>query len=570
MSANPVVAYFSMEIALDPSVPTYAGGLGILAGDTLRSAADLGIPMVGVTLAHRRGYFHQVLDSQGRQSEEPVRWSIDDFAERLDTRIEIQVEDRPVRVAAWRYRMRGVGDFEVPVFLLDTELPENDAAARQLTDSLYGGDSRHRLCQEAVLGLAGLRMLRALGYDEIARFHLNEGHAALVIVGLVEESAAVDGGRTAAARLEAVRTRCVFTTHTPVPAGQDRFSRDLVARVLGESRCALLEICAGKSEINLTEIALSGSRFINGVAMRHGEISRGMFPSYPIHSITNGVHVRTWATPAIAQLYDRHLPDWSRDALCLRYAISIPLEEIWSAHREAKRALLAAVNRESNAGFDQDVFTLGLARRATAYKRLGLVFRDLERLRAIARAEGPLQIVLAGKAHPRDEDGKQIIQSIHRARDALRGDVAVAYLPNYDMSLARLLCGGSDVWLNTPIPPLEASGTSGMKAAVNGVPSLSILDGWWIEGHVEGMTGWAIRGDDAARGGAGGDEADAEALYRALAGAVMPCFYKQHEQFVRIMRYAIAINAAFFNSERMLWQYLHSAYHVELGVGTPV
>ncbi len=560
------VVYLSMEIALEPAMPTYSGGLGVLAGDTLRSAADLEIPLVGVTLAHRKGYFQQTLDPEGRQREEPEDWQIGDFAELLEARAEIEIEGQPLRIAAWRYWIEGATGFRVPVYLLDADLPENGDSARRLTDVLYGGDGRHRLSQEAILGLGGLRLLRALGHRNVLRFHMNEGHAALVVLGLLEEEAAARAGRAGARGLELARDHCVFTTHTPVPAGHDRFPPELVAAVLGEARYKLLHECLGDGEINMTELALRGSRFVNGVAMRHGEISRGMFPSYPIHSITNGVHVQTWAAQPFQVLFDRFLPDWRRDALSLRYAISIPHEEIWSAHQTAKRVLLEALSRLAGAHFDPDVLTLGFARRATAYKRATLLFHDLERLRALVQGAGRLQIAFAGKAHPRDEEGKGIIEQVHRARDALAGEIAIAWLPDYDLALGKLLCAGCDVWLNTPIPPLEASGTSGMKAAVNGVPSLSILDGWWVEGHIEGHTGWAFGAREPSEQGVRSDDADADSLYEVLGQSVIPCFYGRRAEFVEMMRQSIAINGSFFNTERMLWQYLHGAYRIPRGV----
>jgi starch phosphorylase len=364
------------------------------------------------------------------------------------------------------------------------------------------------------------------------------------------------------AALEAVREHCVFTTHTPVPAGHDQFPADMARRVLGERFWAMLTACWDNASLNMTELALRCARYINGVAMKHGEVSRGLFPGYPIHSITNGVHAATWASPSFQQLYDQHLPDWRRDALSLRYAVGIPPGELWQAHQEAKRALLDAVNRETNAGMDCDVLTIGFARRATAYKRFLLIFHDLDRLVRIVKQTGPIQIIFAGKAHPRDQEGKAIIRHVHGVRDRLQSTLTVAYLPNYDMQTAKLLCAGADVWLNTPVPPLEASGTSGMKAAVNGVPSLSTLDGWWIEGHVEGVTGWAIgeRIETCDRPDSGLDACHAALLYDALERRVIPCFYQERTRFQEIMRHAIALNGSFFNTHRMVAQYLHMAY----------
>jgi starch phosphorylase len=570
VTKTPLVAYFSMEIGLESSIPTYSGGLGVLAGDTIRSAADLEVPMVAVTLLHRHGYFYQRLDAQGRQTEEPVVWSVNDFLEPQSARASVEIEGRPVQIRAWRYLVQGVTGFQVPVYLLDTDLPENQPQDRKPTDVLYGGDSAYRLSQEVVLGIGGIRMLRALGYHQIARFHMNEGHSALLVLALFEEQLATAGAEAKVTpdMIEAVRRQCVFTTHTPVAAGHDQFPNELVQRILGTSHCEWLQVCSQVGGLNMTDLALHNSQFINGVAMKHGEVSRDMFPGYPIHCITNGVHPTTWTAPSLQALYNRYLPDWQRDALLLRYAIDIPCAAIWEAHQAAKRALVAYINRETNAGFDRDVLTLGFARRATAYKRALLIFNDLERLRAIAKQAGPLQLVFAGKAHPKDQEGKEVIRQMYEARDALRGVVSVAYLANYDMELGRLLCGGADVWLNTPLPPREASGTSGMKAALNGVPSLSVLDGWWIEGHIEEVTGWSI-GDSTEVSLKTSQQLDADhadALYQKLAERVLPCFYQEREHFLTIMRHAIAQNGAFFNTQRMVWQYLHNAYRAPQGL----
>ncbi|MCP9448120.1 MAG: alpha-glucan family phosphorylase [Nitrospira sp.] len=562
---QPLVAYFSMEIGIDPGMPTYAGGLGVLAGDTIRSAADLDIPMVAVTLLHRRGYFYQRLDEQGWQREEPVAWPINDFCHPLSQHVTVEIENRTVRVGAWQIRVRGETGGEVPVYLLDTDLPDNEPWDRTLTDMLYGGDDRYRLCQEVVLGFGGYRLLRALGYNHIRRFHLNEGHAALLVLALLEEKLASRSTeeQVPADLIDAVREQCVFTTHTPVPAGHDQFPQDLARRVLGDRRCLWLDACLQDQSLNMTRLALRGSRFVNGVAMKHGEVSTSLFPGYPIHSITNGVHAVTWAAPSFQLLFDRRLPDWRRDQLSLRYAIGIPVQEIWEAHAVAKQALIDYVNREANAGFDRDVLTIGCARRATAYKRSTLIFHDVDRLVSIAERAGPLQLVFAGKAHPRDHEGKQMIRRIHEMRQTLRDKIGVVYLPNYDITLARLLCAGSDVWLNTPLPPTEASGTSGMKAAINGVPSLSVLDGWWIEGHAEDVTGWSIGNREPGKElDQDLDAVHAAELYRKLDEKILPLFYGERDHFLEIMRHAIALNGGFFNTQRMVLQYLHKAYRL--------
>jgi starch phosphorylase len=552
------IAYFSMEIALESTIPTYSGGLGVLAGDTVRSAADLGLPMVAVSFVHRAGYFRQRLDAEGNQSHEPDRWSPQDRLEPLGVSAEIEIEGRRVSLCAWRYRVRGVGGAEVSVYLLDTDLPENDERDRGLTDSLYGGDPRYRLAQEAVLGIGGVTLLRNLGEKEIATYHLNEGHSALLIVSLLGERLYERLDPTPTEEdVRAVRQRCVFTTHTPIPAGHDRFPYDLVREVLGERRTALLAKAGALDggELNMTALALRGSRYVNGVAKRHSQISQALFPSYPVKSITNGVHAVTWASPPFAELFDRHIPEWRHDNAYLRYAETIPLREIDDAHGRSKAALLAEVSRRTGVDFLPGVLTIGFARRAAAYKRADLLFSEAQRLHDIAERFGPLQAIFAGKAHPQDAEGRDVIRRVHAARGVLEPGIRVVYLENYDMDLAAQVVAGVDLWLNTPLPPMEASGTSGMKAALNGVPSLSILDGWWIEGCVENVTGWAIGGDDAARDPGG----DASTLYDVLA-RVVALYYGDPEAYSRVRRSAISLNGSFFNTQRMLAQYALNAY----------
>jgi starch phosphorylase len=559
------VAYFSMEIGLEGGMPTYSGGLGVLAGDTLRSAADLKFPMVGVTLLHRKGYFYQRLDSGGWQREEPVEWVVEDCLEEMPQRVAVTIESRPVQLRAWCYEVRGVGGFSVPVYFLDTDLPENAEWDRSLTHYLYGGDAHYRLCQETVLGIGGIKMLRALGYEDIDRFHMNEGHASLLTLELLEEAARKFARRFPTPEdIEAVRKQCVFTTHTPVPAGQDQFPTDLVNRVLGPRQVFHLDQMKGvfccDGVLNLTFVALNLSHYVNGVAKKHGEVSRLMFAPYVIDSITNGVHAATWTAPAVQQLYDRYIPGWREDNFSLRYALAIPAQEVWGAHAHAKRELVQYVNRETNAGLDGDTLTLGFARRATTYKRADLLLQDVERLKQIAARSGHFQVVYAGKAHPQDQGGKDLIKRIFGLKEGLKPAVKIAYLENYDMELGRLITAGVDVWLNTPLPPHEASGTSGMKAALNGVPSLSVLDGWWIEGHIEGVTGWSIGERPVEPGSRGDRSGDAASLYAKLEQVVIPAFYQGRDRFIEMMRHVIALNGSFFNTQRMLQQYVLKAY----------
>jgi starch phosphorylase len=571
------IAYFSMEIGIDNGIPTYSGGLGVLAGDTILSASDLGIPLVAFTLLYRKGYFTQRLDPSGAQREEPVEWKVSDYLEPMEPTVSVRLNGRSVQVRTWKYAAKGLSGHTVPVFFLDTDLPENSEWDRTLTNHLYGGDPHYRLCQEAVLGIGGLKMARALGYGHIRRFHMNEGHAALLTIELLQE-AARSGGRALiqSPDVDAVRRACVFTTHTPVSAGHDRFPVQLVQNILGplESRfdmhdpgvVTLLgkllgkpeatraeELLDGNSSFNMTYLALNLSRYVNGVAKRHGEVSRNMFPGFAIEAITNGVHAGRWTAPAFQRIYDRYIGGWRKDNFALRHAAGIPKLELWNAHIECKTRLIDYVNTKTGSGMDVGPLTIGFARRAAAYKRPQLLFSDLERLRHISNRVGRLQIIYAGKAHPDNHPGKETIRRIFEAMEALKPDVAVAYLADYDMEIGALMTAGSDVWLNTPEPPMEASGTSGMKAALNGVPSFSIVDGWWVEGHVEGVTGWSIgTGDDRNQ--------DAASLYQKLEETIAPLFYREPDRFLDIVQRVIAFNGSFFTTHRMLHEYVVNAY----------
>lgn len=559
---TPRIAYFSMEIALQSDIPTYAGGLGVLAGDTLRSGADLGVPMLGVTLLHRKGYFEQRLDGHGNQTELPATWNPESVLEPTEPRTTIYIEGRKVQLRAWRYVIRGIGGHTVPVYLLDTALAENSPYDQTLTDFLYGGDNHYRLCQEAVLGVGGVQILESVGHRSLELYHMNEGHAALISLALIKQQLA---GRPLSTITEEDRQtlyrKCIFTTHTPVPAGHDKFPKDLVRQVLGAEQADVLDGagCFTDGTLNMTYLALKCSHYINGVAMHHAEVSRGMFPNYPIRAITNGVHAVTWTSPSFCELYDRHFPEWRRDNLYLRYAIGIPLAEIKVAHTAAKRALLVEIKNRKGVQLEESVMTIGFARRATAYKRANLLFTDLDRLRWIAGQVGPFQIVLGGKAHFQDEPGKAMIRRVFEAADALKNKIKVVYVENYDIRWGQVITSGVDLWLNTPERPYEASGTSGMKAALNGVPSLSVPDGWWFEGHVEGVTGWDIGQEEVPESSA----EEVSDLYNNLERTLLPMFYGRPDAYTAVRRSTIALNGSFFNTQRMVSQYLLNAY--ELG-----
>ena len=553
------IAYFSMEMALHAGMHTYSGGLGVLAGDTARSAADLELPMVFVTLLSREGYLRQVIDGTGLQSDHPDPWNVDEFATALRAKIAVQIAGREVWIRPWLHVLSSPLGRAVPVLLLDTDLAENHPDDRTITDRLYGGDEEYRLKQEIVLGIGGLRLLSALGFAQIRTYHLNEGHAALLALDLLrryplpadqvnDDEIAYDVGR--------VRDMCIFTTHTPVEAGHDRFSYALVRKLLPEYlEIEQIQMLAGHDAMNMTLLALKLSGFVNGVAERHAETTQRMFPGYRIRAVTNGVHVPSWVHPSFSTLYSRRFPSWAHEPEALAHADQLPAQDVWNAHIDARQDLIELVRTRTGVHLDSQRPILGYARRMTWYKRPELIFSDLEALRRI-NARYPFQIVLSGKAHPRDENGKRHIQHIHRHIQSLGEELPAAFLPNYDLEVSKALVPGVDVWLNTPVPPMEASGTSGMKVALNGGLNLSVLDGWWLEACIEGVTGWAIGHD----GGAGAAEASATDLYDKLEFQVLPLYYDDRARWIEMMKTAISKIAPVFNTQRMMRRYASEGY----------
>jgi glycogen phosphorylase len=561
------VAYFSAEFGIHECLPLYSGGLGVLAGDHLKSASDLNLPLVGVGLVYRRGYFHQKIDSDGMQREEypplhPMESGFRLAADRTGrpARVSVPLNSREVHARVWR---TDVG--RVPLYLLDTDLDENNAEDRFITSHLYGGDREMRIRQEIVLGIGGLRALRALGYDRLETFHLNEGHAAFLALEAISECRQPDEP------LERSRARAagrvVFTTHTPVPAGHDVFPPDLVCHYLGgyahhQLRCSEFELLQlGGSEVHgqpfsMTELALSVARAANGVSARHGEVSRAMFPGRPIDSITNGVHHLTWTAQPTRQLYDHFLPGWRDDPRRLSDS-HLPEGELRRSHQINKVRMVERLNALQPEHLDPELLTIGFARRFATYKRADLLFHDADRLAQIGG--GRIQLIVAGKAHPQDEAGKHLIQAVIRLGAA--SPVTAVFIPDYDLALGKLLVAGVDVWLNNPRRPMEASGTSGMKASLNGVPNLSVLDGWWIEGY-DGTNGWAIGPDIAPLGDPEEEDArDAESLYMLLSERVIPEFYDSPGQWAQRMKRAVASSAR-FTTHRMVGEYARRLYRL--------
>jgi len=550
LGGKPKIAYFSMEIGIDENIPSYSGGLGILAGDTLKSCADLNVPVVGVTLLSENGYFYQKIDEHGNQIELPIQFPVSNFLQELPSNTTVNIEEREVKVRAWLYQWRGVGGYIVPVFFLDTNIEGNSDYDRSITKYLYGGDNKYRLAQEIVLGIGGVRIIEALGYTTIDKYHMNEGHAALGTLELYDRCSDV----------EKVRQQCVFTTHTPVAAGHDQFDINMAKPMIGNILPDfILEDITFENKLNMTRLALFFSHYVNGVAKKHGEVSRIMFPGYSIDSITNGVHTPTWVSEPFQRIFDKHMPGWRSDPYILRSAFSMDKQEVWNAHMEAKQDLINFVNTRYNVGMNYDDFTIGFARRQTAYKRPDLLISDKKRLEDISNKVGPIQIIYAGKAHPKDGSGKETIKHIYQVMKSIDSKVKIIFIHNYEMAIGKLMTSGVDLWLNTPRRPREASGTSGMKAAHNGVPQCSTLDGWWLEGCIENITGWSI-GPEKTEDESSDDNIDKNDLYDKLENWIIPKYYNDRDNWIRTMRSCIAINASFFNTNRMIQQYVLNAY----------
>lgn len=600
------IAYFCAEFGVHTSIPIYSGGLGILAGDHLKEAGDLGIPMVGCGLLYQKGYFRQRLDAAGRQVavEEPF-----DAASTPLERIQkaggkprtavVHLAGSPVQIAVWRLRLG-----RVSIFLLDTDIPENDPADRTLSYQLYGGDLEMRLRQEIVLGIGGVRILRTLKQAPEV-WHINEGHASFLILERIR--ALVGEGLTVEEARRRVAATTIFTTHTPVPAGHDAFSRELMDRYfsgywpeLGLDREGFYDLFRHPEDdgrAHMSVLALRLSEYSNGVSAKHGEVSRrmwrGLWPEaaeeeVPIGHVTNGVHLPTWVTPEFKDLFARYFgPDWSfrqDDPALWERALDLPYDAVWAAHRACKARLLSVIRDRardrwmdeasephqvvaSGTLLDPDALTLGFARRFATYKRADLILRDPERLRRILlNPWKPVQIIFAGKAHPADEQGQELLARIYRVAEDPAFGGRIAFLEDYEMHVAHHVVAGVDLWLNNPIPPMEASGTSGQKAALNGVPQISTLDGWWAEGYTR-LNGWAI--DEYARREATDpaerDARDVASLYDLLENEVVPLYYRTDPDDVprgwaRLMTQAIRTGGARFTARRMVKEYLEKYY----------
>jgi starch phosphorylase len=549
------IAYFSMEIGVHSDIPTYSGGLGVLAGDTIRSAADLEIPMVAVTLCYDKGYFFQIINTDGYQAEHEIRWDFSDAFELLPKVIELEIQGKTVKVGAWKYEVHGETGWTIPVYLLDTDIDGNEQWQRNFTHVLYDSTPFQRVVQEMILGIGGSKLLDKLGYENLTTYHMNEGHAAFLTLYLYNKFKE---------KQQLVKEKCVFTTHTPVPAGHDHFDYKLVYDVLREQVPKEIKKFGGESDLNMTKLAISMSRYINAVSKKHGEVSREMFPNIgqKIDYITNGIHTRYWTNPHLIKLFDSFETDeipWT--ASFFEKVWKIDADDLWRSHHKAKFDLLDFEKSNHYVLLDQNVLTIGFARRFTGYKRATLIFSDLERLAKITQQK--VQFLFAGKAHPRDEQGKLLIKQIHDDAEYLWNSyrIKVAFLGNYDMDLSKKMVSGSDVWLNNPIRYREASGTSGMKAAHNGVLNLSILDGWWIEGYnMDPLAGWAIGVAPGEPGCNNNDDSlEASNIYTLLENQLIPLYYNNKQEWINRMRHAISLGS-YFNTHRMVREYADKAY----------
>lgn len=545
------IAYFSMEIGLLSEIPTYSGGLGVLAGDTIRSAADLNVPLVAVTLVSNKGYFRQIVDPSGNQVEHTEEWNPARIMTLLAEEVSVKIQNRDVKVRAWLYTCKSLTGGSVPIIFLDTNVEENEPEDRSITDFLYGGDQRYRLKQEIVLGIGGVRMLEALGF-KVRKYHMNEGHSSLLALELLKRNG-IDSTK--------VKDLCIFTTHTPVAAGHDKFDYGLVEDLIQDKNDVdTLRKFGGADRFDTSLFALNLSNYVNGVTKRHSQVSNELYPGYKIQAITNGVHSYTWTSPYLRTLFDRYISGWANEPELLVRVGRIPDTELLEAHKSAKIALIDEVNGRTGVGMDYDILTIGYARRMAEYKRATLVLSDLGMLRKINK-RGKIQLIFAGKAHPNDRAGKQIIRDVYKTIDSLRDEIKIIFLENYDMDLAAKMVAGVDVWLNTPTRPYEASGTSGMKAAHNGVINFSVLDGWWIEGWIEGVTGWAIGPQpDEKLSEVEARLAELNDLYNKLYYIIVPMYYEQKDEWFRLINNSIGMIAYYFNTHRMMRSYVTHAY----------
>ncbi|HZJ41779.1 MAG TPA: alpha-glucan family phosphorylase [Patescibacteria group bacterium] len=554
---NPSIAYFSMEIGLESDIKTYAGGLGVLAGDILFSAASLKVPMLGVTLLSKYGYFKQKINKKGEQEEHLDNDYNFSKLKKIKAVTNIKLGKDEVKIRAWLYEIKSSEGFIVPVYLLDTDVEGNKKEHRILTNNLYGGGKDWRLLQEVILGRGGYEVLKKLGH-KIKKFHINEGHGSFVAIAKFLDIKE----KIIRKKIKLVKEACVFTTHTPVKEAHDVFKLEKVMACQEDFPSYLPNLIKNK-KVNMTEVGMYFSGYINSVAISHNKVTKKMFPEYKIRNVTNGVNIETWASLNFKKLFDKYIPSWRKFNLLLKDAKKIPLDKLWQAHQGNKEKLISLIKKKTKKDFKEDIFTIGFARRFTSYKRPSFLLKDINRLLEIQSKVGKIQIVFAGKAHPQDKEGKAFVLEVNKIAKQYSNKIKIVFIPGYEIDLAKVIISGVDLWLNNPLPPNEASGTSGMKAACNGVPQLSTYDGWWVEGYKKDKTGWLIGNKKKTRN-EGSDSAEVDSMYDILESTIIPTYYKNLPLWQKIMRSTISLNASYFNTQRALKEYAKKAYLIKL------
>ena len=549
------VAYFSMEIMLETDIATYAGGLGMLAGDILRSLCDKSVPAIGVTMAFNYGYTNQEVNADGSQNFIPAEWIKNDQLSKESKTVTLNIEGKDITIGCYRYDIVSASGFIVPIILLTTDYFENTDEQRYFSKYLYDHEKRVRLIQEIILGIGGIKMLRALGYENIQNFHMNDGHCAFLTLEVLKELNY---------DIDKTKSHCCFTTHTPVPAGRDIFDYDLAYGVMGDLLPWNIKELAGQDGLDMPQLAFNLSKYTNGVSRKHGEVSSNMFNAH-IDYITNGVHADTWFSPITQEVFDKYFPKFRDNITNLKYIDEVDDEIILDMHKLNKKNLIDHVNKyldhkeDKGSRFDYDTLTITFARRCVAYKRPDLIFNDLKRL--LRLGIGQIQIIFCGKAHPDDGEAGQILKRIIQYRNQFSQILSIVYLENYNPSIAKQLVAGSDIWLNNPVIPLEASGTSGMKAAMHGTINFSIYDGWFTEGmEMEPNSSFTIGNPPETLYPLRDDIKDANNLYTTLEEQIIPMFYRKPDEWVKKMKDSIKLGA-YFNTNRVVDQYLEKAWN---------
>jgi glycogen phosphorylase len=544
------VAYLCLEFGLKPEIKTYCGGLGILAGDTIKSAADLGLNMFGVSILYKKGWFKQQIEASGEQQELEDLWNYEQYLMPVDLDYSLNIAGEKVKVKVWKYEVIGITGHSAPVYFLDTDLPENSEKMRKISENVYPSDKQVRIAQEMLLGIGGVQILELLGHNNIQNYHCNESHSIFACLELKRKLGSWDE----------VKKRLVFTTHTPLATAHTNYSKQVLQETLGDFYVYLPDHLWLQDAMNMTSLALFSSKFSNGVSKRHNLVTSQMYPDYKIDSITNGIHVNTWVSKPFSELFSRYVLNWQESPENLKLCAVISASEIAWAHEAAKQSLFQYIYSKQNILLDPKVFTIGFARRMVGYKRANFIFTNYERLLEIAKKMGGLQIVFSGKAYPNEPNGEEMVKQIYNLSKMENKFLKIVYLQDYNMEVGHLMTSGVDIWLNNPIVPLEASGTSGMKASLNGVPNISTMDGWWVEGWTEGVTGWALGENEMSEEKL--SEAQLKDLYDKLENVIIPLYKDNFEDWLKIQRNCIAINASHFNTNRMLNEYLIKAYLV--------